>query len=99
MTISQSIAYLDVNGTLPLVATVSPSGTAVSWSSNNPSVASVSNTGLVTAKSPGKVTITAKAGGLSATCTIEVSAAPPEQEQPPEQTETVPGHEDIVPAE
>lgn len=52
----------------------------VTWSSSNDSVASVSNTGLVEAKSNGSTTITAtsKSGNLKATCSVTVSdqAAP-----------------------
>ena len=61
-----------------LVATVTPSNaenTAVTWSSSNPAIVSVSQTGVVTAKLAGKVTITVTAqdgNGASATCQVEV---------------------------
>lgn len=64
--------------TVQLNATVSPSNAsekAISWSSSNTSVATVSN-GLVSAESVGETTITASAGGRSATCIITVKPKP-----------------------
>ena len=40
-------------------------GRPVTWTSGTPAVATVSNTGLVTAVAPGSATITATAGGVS----------------------------------
>ena len=62
--------------TYSLVATVLPSNAeyeGISWASSNTSVASV-NQGTVTALKEGKTTITASAGGKSATCSVTVSA-------------------------
>ena len=62
--------------TYSLVATVLPSNAeyeSISWASSNTSVASV-NQGTVTALKEGKTTITASAGGKSATCSVTVSA-------------------------
>lgn len=59
-----------------LVVTVKPSDATektVSWSSSNPAVASVSQNGDVSALSKGNATITASAGGKSATCDVQVS--------------------------
>lgn len=59
-----------------LVATVLPSNAeydGISWASSNTSVASV-NQGTVTALKEGKTTITASAGGKSATCSVTVSS-------------------------
>ncbi len=50
-------------------------GRPVSWASTNPAVATVSETGLVTAGAPGSVTITASSADTSATATITVVAA------------------------
>ena len=60
-----------------LTATVTPDNAinkTVTWSSSNTAVATVEN-GVVKAVSAGTVTITATAGGKSATCAVTVSAA------------------------
>lgn len=60
-----------------LTATVLPedaSEKSVTWSSSNPSVATVSN-GLVTAMAQGTATISANASGHTATCEVTVSPA------------------------
>jgi hypothetical protein len=51
---------------------------AVSWTSANPSIATVSDRGEVLAVGPGQTTITASAGGGSATASVSVAAAPVE---------------------
>jgi trimeric autotransporter adhesin len=51
-------------------------GRAVSWSSSDPSVASVSSTGLVTAVAPGQATITATSEAAAGTSTVSVSPKP-----------------------
>ncbi len=47
---------------------------AVTWTSSNPKIASVSEKGLVTAKRAGTTTITAKVGKKKLTCTVKVIA-------------------------
>ena len=69
--LDQTAATIAVNETLQLTATVTPPS-AVTWSSSDPAVAAVNESGLVTAVSKGTATITASAGGLSATCEITV---------------------------
>ena len=62
--------------TFSLVATVLPKDAeydGVTWASSNASVASV-NSGTVNAIKEGTATITASAGGKSATCSVRVSA-------------------------
>lgn len=78
---------MTIGDTFALTATVSPDNATnktVSWTSSNPDVASVANgsgasaggtgvaPGTVTAKSAGEATITASAGGKSATCKVTV---------------------------
>ena len=80
VSISNSSASLTVGGTKQLSATVSPSNAtnkSVTWTSSNTSVASVSSSGLVTAKAPGNATITVKTsdGGYTSSCSVTVSAA------------------------
>ena len=79
VTLNNTTANLEVGGTSQLVATIQPNGASgsVTWSSNNTSVATVSNTGLVTAKAVGNAVITARVSeSISATCTVTVVAAP-----------------------
>ena len=44
----------------------------ITWSSDNTAVATVDSTGKVTAKATGAATITAKAGSVTETCTVQV---------------------------
>lgn len=80
ISLNMSSVTLEVGGTKQLSATVLPSNAtdkSVSWSSSNTSVATVSSSGLVTAKSAGSATITCKAddgSGVSTTCSIKVTA-------------------------
>lgn len=60
-----------------IIATVTPAGTPVTWSSSNSSVAKVEN-GRVTAVGAGNATIFATVGGKTATCSVKVNAATPE---------------------
>jgi len=78
--VSPSTATLTAGQGTALVATVTDANgvvvanAAVSWSSNNPSVAAVSSTGDVTTSAAGTATITATSGGQSGTATITVKA-------------------------
>ena len=66
---------LQINGRETLTATVEPANASVkivSWSSSNEGVAKVSTAGEVTGVAAGTATITAKAGGASATCAVTV---------------------------
>ena len=51
-------------------------GTGITWSSSNSAVASVSNDGVVVARSAGTTQITAAAGGLRASITVTVARTP-----------------------
>ena len=77
ITLSQyNISNLYVGGTTNLNASTSPSGQSVIWSSSNSSVATVSNSGRVTAVGAGSATITAQFvyGGTtySESCSVSV---------------------------
>ena len=80
VTLSPSTASIEVGSTVQLTETVMPSDAtdkSVSWSSSNTSVATVSNSGLVTGVSAGSATITATTtdGGLTDTCAVTVTPA------------------------
>ncbi len=77
VTLNNATASIAIDATKQLTATVSPSDAtnkAVTWSSSNTSVATVSDSGLVTAKAVGNATITCKTqdGGKTATCEVTV---------------------------
>ncbi|MBR1667768.1 MAG: Ig-like domain-containing protein [Bacteroidaceae bacterium] len=80
ITLSETSVTLKVDDTKQLTATATPTSignNGFSWSSSDTSVATVSNTGLVTAVSVGiaKITCMANDGsGKSATCSVLVSA-------------------------
>lgn len=76
ITLNQSsLLFGSLNTTQQLIATTTPSGGAVTWTSSNSSVATVSQTGLVTSAAYGNATITATSGGISATCSVAVEQA------------------------
>lgn len=69
-------ASIKVGETLQLNATVLPaeaSGAVLSWTSSDESIASVSETGLVTAVSFGTATITVGSGNVTAECAVVVA--------------------------
>ena len=73
--ISQPSAELIIGETLLLKATVSPSNASydgMSWTSTKPKVASVSESGLVSALSEGNTTVTVMIGGKTASCSVTV---------------------------
>ncbi|MCR5304025.1 MAG: Ig-like domain-containing protein, partial [Lachnospiraceae bacterium] len=78
ITLDQGTLEMEVGDSATLTATVAPSSAtdpAVTWSSNNTSVATVNSKGFVKAVGTGSATITASAGDYSYTCSVEVSEA------------------------
>ena len=79
ITLSASSATLTAGESLTLTITTTPEDAdrnLISWSSNNPSIATVDNMGKVTAIAPGTATITANANdgsGVSAQCEVTVN--------------------------
>ena len=74
-------AAMAINATSQLTAYVLPTNATnklVTWSSSNTTVATVSSTGLVTAKADGSATITGTTddGGFTSTCDVTVIAVP-----------------------
>ena len=81
VTLNKTSTSITVGKTDTLTATVSPEGAtnkAVTWSSDKPSVATVSDTGFVTAVAEGtaKITVTTVDGSMTATCNVTVNAKP-----------------------
>lgn len=77
---------MPAGGTQQLAAAVTPANatnnlSAITWSSDDETVATVDKNGVVTAVAPGSATITAKANDETATCAVTVSASP--QPAPP----------------
>ena len=80
VSLNKTSLSMKVGDTQSLTATVSPSNAtekAVIWSSSNTSVATVSDTGFITAKASGNaiITVTTFDGHKTATCSVTVSAA------------------------
>ncbi len=76
ISLDKTSVALEIGDTQTLTATITPSNATdktVTWTSSNPSVASVSN-GVITAKAVGTATITVKTtdGSKTATCTVTV---------------------------
>ncbi len=83
VTLNQSSVSLTVGETIQLTATVSPSNATdktVTWTSSNTSVATVNQSGLVTARAAGTatITVTTNSGGKTASCTVTVTDEYPE---------------------
>lgn len=72
---TNSLSFATLNSTQQLTATTTPSGGEVTWTSSNTSVATVSQTGVVTSVSYGNATITATSGSVSATCSVTIAQA------------------------
>lgn len=76
VTLDHSVLALFPGDTTALTATVEPdtaTDKTVTWESSDPNVATVDQSGKVTAVAPGTATITATAGGQKATCTVTVT--------------------------
>lgn len=70
---NEKTMHLDETLTLTPTLTPSNAGTTYTWSSSNPTIATVNSSGLVTPKSFGETAITVKtANNLSATCVVTV---------------------------
>ena len=73
--LSQAEALLAVGDSCQLTATPEPgdaTGVSVSWVSDNPAVATITEDGTVTAVGAGITTVTASCGDITASCTVKV---------------------------
>ena len=77
VSVSPGSASIAIGATVQLTGTSNPAGFALAWSSSNGSVASVTQSGLVTGLGAGIATISATAGGKTGRSTITVTAPPP----------------------
>lgn len=76
LSLSDTTAFLFTGEQQQLLAFDTDTDTALTWTSSNADVASVDDSGLVTAKAPGDVTVTATtttANGTSVSCVVGVS--------------------------
>src|SRR3990172_6443661 len=76
VSLNKSTTTIDVGSTEQLIATITPANAtnqSVTWSSSDTSIATVSSSGLVTAKSAGKsaiITVTTVDGSFTDVCTV-----------------------------
>ncbi len=77
VTVNPSSASIQAGMTIQLAASSKPPGATFTWASSTQSVATVSQTGLVTGVAAGTATITASAGGKTGSSIITVTGAPP----------------------
>jgi len=93
MTITPSAAVLTIGQTVQLVS----SEPGVKWSSGNTSVASVSTSGLVTARSTGSVTIRAQKKNLKANASVSVVGIQPDPGPIPPDPTPIPPEPNPIP--
>ena len=72
LTLDKKEADVVCGKTLTLKATLKGSTSKMTWRSSNKNIATVDANGKITAKQAGQVTITVKAAGKSASCTVQV---------------------------
>lgn len=74
--LNKNSTTLLVGNSEKLTATITPSNAnnkSITWTSSNPSVATVNSSGTITAKSAGNTTITASLGNFTAKCEVKVT--------------------------
>lgn len=79
ISLNKSSTEIHRGRTETLTATLTPadaSGQTISWTSSDPTIASVNGSGVVTANAVGTATITATACGKTATCAVTVIYVP-----------------------
>lgn len=74
LSVSSNYAEMEVGKAITITADVVPAGTTVTWASTDATIATVAN-GKITGVKVGKTTVTATAGTLKQTITVNVVAA------------------------
>ena len=77
---SSSVKIVGIGKTKKLTATLEPTNAtekSITWTSSNTAIATVSSTGLITAKKPGTVTVTVKTKDTGKTATANVVVVQP----------------------
>lgn len=90
LTMPETLTLTEGGEAQSAAATVEPEDAtdkAVTYTSSDESIATVDAAGKVTPVAPGEATITAKVGGLEASCTVTVEAEEPEEAPAETQTE------------
>ena len=77
--VTPATSSVTVGQTVTLVAKVTGgfSNPRITWESSNLNIATVTDSGVVTTKAVGSVTISATSGGVAGTATITITAVPP----------------------
>jgi len=76
LAVTPATTFLAGAGSTVTLRAAGGDGSAVTWQSNSPAVATVTSSGLVTAVATGTTSVTARAGEVSASADIEVWVAP-----------------------
>ena len=78
LTLNMTQCVVDLNNTNTAQLSVeTPANTSATWTSSNPSIATVDSNGLVTCIESGQVTITATAAGQTAECAVIIQWVDP----------------------
>lgn len=75
ITLNEDTASIAVNEVEHLSATTVPAGKSVVWASSDPTIARVTEDGIVIGMAAGTATITASNGAVSDTCAVTVTSA------------------------
>ena len=75
ITSSRNVEELAARSTSQIDVTVTPAGTPITYTSSDTSVATVSDTGLITGVAQGSAIITVEAGGVQDTVNVTVRSS------------------------
>lgn len=97
VTLDENVVTLVKGKTQQLAASITPGNATnktVAWHTSNAEIASVSNTGLITAIKEGQatITVTTEDGGFTANCAVTVTASETPDPTPTDPTDALPIH-------